>query len=99
MAIDEVKLMRDRARGQRVQQFLQGEDAKPCLRALEQEYFKKWAATQPHEVQTREEIYRLMLALGDMTRHLVSVAGAGKLAQRTFDEIEEAARRRDMRSA
>lgn len=92
MADDEFKLIRDRARGERVHQFLKGDDAKQSIHALEMEYWKKWAATQPHEVATREEIYRTMLALGDMLRNLQTVANNGKLAQRDLFELETKAR-------
>lgn len=90
--IDELKLIRDRDRGARFKTFLEHDDVKKTIKALEFEYFKKFVATQAHEHQYREQIYRQMNSLSDLLRHLQGVASAGKLAQRHFDELEEKAR-------
>ena len=91
--MDELKLIRDRARGDRIRAMTHNDEFKAVLKGLEQEYFARWVNTQAHERDYREQIYRQMTALHDTIRHLEAVARGGTLAKKQLDLLQDQARR------
>lgn len=84
---DEHKLIRDKGRGQRAKSLLENEMMVEAFKALEADYIKAWAGTDPSQAAARENYYRAVQILGDVRRHLLKVATNGTLAERELDNL------------
>lgn len=85
--IDEGKLHRDAARGNRAQSLLNDELLSEAFKTLETTYIQKWAGTEAPETEAREHFWRAIQILGDVRKHLASVAANGKVAKKQLDQL------------
>ena len=85
--IDEAKLHQDAARGQRAQALKDDPILSEAFKTLEAAYIQKWAGTEAPEMQAREHYWRAIQILGDVRKHLASVAANGKVAQKQLDQL------------
>lgn len=82
---DEGKLQEAAHRGSRADALLKDELLSEAFKALETTYIRAWAGTYPPESDAREHYYRAIQILGEVRKHLASVAADGKVAQKEID--------------
>jgi putative heme iron utilization protein len=85
--VSEDKLQREARKGGRAKALLEDEVLSEAFKTLEQAYIRSWAGTKPDEALAREHFYRAVQILGDVRKHLASVAADGRVAQRQLDQM------------
>lgn len=86
--MDELKLVKQRARGQRVERLLRDPDLKEAFELVEKRIIDDWLASLPDEQTKRERLYHSAQALGNVEQVLKSVIYTGEIASKDLMAIE-----------
>jgi hypothetical protein len=87
MADDEFALRRDMAAAAQVRALLENEHVADAFARLEALYIDLWKASQPRDVEGREECRRFIINLGKLKSHLETIVANGRLSERQIAEI------------
>jgi hypothetical protein len=86
--VDEMKLVRQRARGEEARRLLENSMLKGAFADIEKGIIDAWLATLPAEREEREELYRSVQNLGRLEMQLKSVLYTGAIAIKDLIDIE-----------
>jgi len=98
MADDEMKLLRQRARGEEAKRLLENSILKETFATVEKEIIAAWQDSMGGEGVQREEAYRLLRALRRLKGVMESFMYTGEIARKDLLEIEAEAKARERRA-
>lgn len=85
--MNEDKLQKKINQGQSAGALMRDEAFATACKALEAEYIKTWAGTNPSQRGEREAMWISCQVLADVRRHLSMMHQDGKLAQRELEDM------------
>jgi hypothetical protein len=87
--MDELKLVKQRARGQEAERLLKNSLLKEAFELIEKRIIDDWLGSLPDERNMREELYRSAQNLGKLEQALKSVLYTGEIASKDLMVVEK----------
>jgi len=93
MPVDEMSLLRDKAKADRAKQLLENDLLDEAFKGLEDSYTTAWRNTTIDDVSGREKLFLAINIVGKVRDHLGSVVNNGKVAAAELKALADTAER------